>query len=428
MVRYFLNIGSILLVSHTLVSANEQAAANAEVAHKEIWRRLVDEYNIVLDYADFDGKYPRSTPEEAKEGKPNALAWWTATENGGMFNGGYMDAIYTRWLRTQAPEDADKARRLSKGLMLLASVSEVKGFIARCVASDGKTPYTMGSNDQTAPWFFGLWRYLQSGIPTAEEKQEITAKLVEVAEAIKASDWRMPCDKGAPSPFRGSFAHVNWESSPRLLFMLKLMHHITGSDEWGKLYQEKLLEKNSETGKTALEVCAIGMLFEYEKRHSWTCASGLMCLHALWELEEDAELKAAYAKGLVASAHLAGTSLEIYKEFDNSKMQAFQGDWRVLNQWWKPQQSEQEAVDVAMVQVRELGKMSPRRYQEFTYVREPAYASWIISLCPDATVVEQYRKQVETVIGHYDYTKLYYSQFFPVEAAWNRLALLSAKK
>ncbi|HRQ88225.1 MAG TPA: hypothetical protein PLA50_05470, partial [Bacteroidia bacterium] len=103
------------------------AAQKAEQAHGEMWRRFVDEYGIVIDYADLEGNYPRPTPEECREGKPNALAWWTATENGGMFNGTYMDAAVLRWKLSGADEDAEKARRLAKGLMLLASVSEVPG-------------------------------------------------------------------------------------------------------------------------------------------------------------------------------------------------------------------------------------------------------------------------------------------------------------
>ena len=42
-----------------------------------------------------------------------------------MFNGLYMDAAVNRWRHTKAADDADKARRLMKGLLLLNSISEV---------------------------------------------------------------------------------------------------------------------------------------------------------------------------------------------------------------------------------------------------------------------------------------------------------------
>ena len=113
------------------------------------------------------------TPEELRDGKPNALGWWAPIENGAMFNGLYMDAAVNRWKRTKSEEDANKARKLMEGLLLLNSISEVKGFVGRGVTTDGKSHYPMGSNDQTLPWFVGLWRYFDSGLATDEEKRQI---------------------------------------------------------------------------------------------------------------------------------------------------------------------------------------------------------------------------------------------------------------
>jgi hypothetical protein len=75
-----------------------------------------------------------------------------------------------RWKRTKSAEDASKARKLMEGLLLLNSISEVKGFIGRGVTTDGKSHYPMGSNDQSSPWFLGLWRYYESGLATEAEK------------------------------------------------------------------------------------------------------------------------------------------------------------------------------------------------------------------------------------------------------------------
>ncbi|TLD71635.1 hypothetical protein FEM03_05705 [Phragmitibacter flavus] len=425
MIRKVAGVAWLLMVLGGVAWA--EVDAKMASAHQQMWSRFVDEYGLVGDYTDMEGKFPRPTPEECVAGKPNALAWWTPTENGAMFNGTYMDAICQRWRLTQSVEDKEKAQRLMRGLMLLASVGKTKGFIARNVATDGKTPYTMGSNDQTAPWFFGLWRYLETGLADESEREEIVAKMVEVAEALEASDWRMPCNEGAPSPYRGTFAGIGWEFSPRFLFVLKVMHELTGDQKWVDYYGKALQEFSPLSGKTRLEVCRIGMLFEHEKRHSWTCASGVICLRGLWELEKDPALKSAYAEGLVASAKLASASLPLYAEFKPEENKTFLADWRVLNQWWKPQHSEQEAVDLAILQVKELGKLSPRRHQEFTWVREPAYAAWIVTMCPDADLVKQQAGAIQKVLGHYDYAKLYYSQFFPVEAAWYRLKALEGK-
>src|ERR1700733_11191673 len=71
--------------------AEDVAAANVEKAHGEIWRRFIDPYHILVDYTDLEGKFPRPEPGECRDGKPNALGWWSPIENGSMFNGMYLD-------------------------------------------------------------------------------------------------------------------------------------------------------------------------------------------------------------------------------------------------------------------------------------------------------------------------------------------------
>jgi hypothetical protein len=42
------------------------------------------------------------------------------------------------------------------------------------------------------------------------------------------------------------------------------------------------------------------------------------------------------------------------------------------------------------------------------------------------SLVEQQRATISAAFAHYRYDRLYYSQFFPAVAAWNRLLLLDA--
>ncbi len=62
--------------------------------------------------------------------------------------------------------------------------------------------------------------------------------------------------------------------------------------------------------------------------------------------------------------------------------------------------------------------------QEFVSVREPVFAAWVMTLCPDRTLVLPHREAILKVLAHYRYDRLYYSQFFPAEAAWFRLKAL----
>ena len=414
-------LGGIASLRLAISSRAEASAVAAAVnqAHAEIWRRFIVAHGVMIDFTALDGSVSLPTPDECREGKPNALGWWSPIENGAMFNGLYMDAMVNRWRHTKSAEDAAKARRLMGGLLLLASISDVPGFVGRGVSTDGKSHYPMGSNDQTLPWFLGLWRYLDAGLATDDERRRIVAKLEITANEIVRLGWRMPAEP--PFGTRGSFMGWSFDSAPRLLFVAKMMQQLTGGARWEKMYREALPERGGKDQLTRLEVCERGMVFDYAKYHTWTSCTCVGALRALWEMEKDAAVRAAFARGLQASADLAVKSLPMAEKFEQNDPRTFDPDWRVMNAFWKPQQTETEAQDLAHLQLREFLKTSPRRGLETEFVREPTAAAWVVTLAPDATLLQRRAPEVERVIAHYDYSKLHYSQFFWVEAAWWRL-------
>jgi hypothetical protein len=403
-------------------------AAAVKSAHAEIWRRFMDDHGVMIDFCAPDGFVSLPTPEECRIGKPNALGWWAPIENGAMFNGMYLEAMVNRWRVTKEDEAADKARRLMNGLLFLNSISDVPGFVGRGVSTDGRSHYPMGSNDQTFPWFYGLWRYWQSDIATPEEKARITKHLVTTADVIEKLKWQMPAE--APFGIRGGFGAFSFEGSPRLLFLCKMMHQITGEAKWDAHYREQLQarggggKKNPDAEKrTRLEWCEHGMRFEDGNLHSWTACNGVCAVRGLWEMETDETLRARYLTGLRVSAETALASLKIADEWDNADTSRFEHDWRVMNAMWKPQTTETEAQELAQEQLKSFNKVAPRRNRETKLVREPCFAAWVVTLAPDAALLKQRAPALEKVIATYDYTKLIYSQFFPVEMAWWRLQL-----
>lgn len=405
-------------------AAAGQADARAEVLHAEIWRRLIDRHGVMLDFAAPDGAVAIPTPEECRLGKPNALGWWSPIENGGFFNGLYMEAAVHRWRATRKAEDEDKARRLAKGLLRLASVSDVKGFVARGFATDGRSHYAMGSDDQTLPWVLGLWRYLESGLATADERRDIVAKLVETAGEVMRMKWRMPAEP--PFGVRGSFGGFLFYQAPRLLFLAKTMHAVTGEASWNEAYRTALHERGGPENRSRLELCERGMVYDHGgpgHRHSWTTSNCVAAMRALWEMETDEAVRAAYARGLEASAAVAMESLPLAQEFDPAALRPFEGDWRKLNGLWEPQPTIAKATEVAEAQAKLLGRQSPRRGQEFRFVREPAFAAWIVTLAPDPVALKARAPAVEKVLARFPYEQLVYSQFFPLESARHRLRL-----
>ncbi|MCE6991410.1 hypothetical protein [Dyadobacter sp. CY323] len=427
-----LGMGTIVVLLWSICSIGQPApdwsaqsgvrdSLNMEKAHQEIWRRFVDEHSILLDFTDSNGNFARPTADEFRQNKPNALGWWTPTENGAMFNGLYLDGICQRWLHRHQETDRLKASKLAQGLLLLASIGDTPGFIGRGLATDGKTPPSMGSNDQTSPWFYGLWRYLHSDMPSPAERRQIISKMEEVANILLSTGWRIPTTSYAPARFRNTFATFNWEGAPRMLFILKAMHQLTGEAKWDRLYKEAAFETGGEPRRSRIRICSEGMQFDIPKQFRWTGISSTVDLRALWEMETDTTLRLAYEQGLNASARSAAVDIVRWHRLDNNDLKPFLHDWRSLNQWWKPQHSEQDALDVSQVQLTELVRLSPRRNQELGFVREPLWMSWIVTLAPDTSLVEKHRAEMLGAIGHFRYDKLYYSQFFPAETVWFRL-------
>ena len=394
-------------------------------AHAELWRRFVDEYGILVDFCDLEGKVNLPTPEECRAGKPNALGWFQPIENGAMFNGLYLDAVVNRWRSTKSEEDATKARRLMEGLLLLNSISEVKGFVGRGVSTDGRSHFPMGSDDQTGPWFIGLWRFYDSGLATDEEKDRIRKHLVETTEAIVSLGWNMPAE--APFGKRGTFEGFHFEKAVRKLFVMKLMARVTGEASWEERYRAELDLAGGDPALTKRQYAAGGMKYYYAPTHAWTSCVAVGALRCLWEMEEEPALKADYANGLRASAVLAAECLPLAEKFDHANPSIFSLDWRAaMLPLWKPQTTEQEAVDLAIAQLKAFGKISPRRHSEANFIREPSAAAWIVSLCPDKEVVKTHLPAIERLLRRYDYANLYYSTFFWVESVWWRVREMGA--
>ncbi len=402
----------------------EAAKAAVELAHAEIWRRFVDKQGVLLDFTDLDGSVILPTPEECRAGKPNALGWWTPVENGAMFNGFYLDGAIRRALQTGADEDKSKARRLVEGLLRLASCSSVSGFVGRGFATDGKTTWPMGSNDQTGPWFYGLWRYLESGLADDPLRKRIVAKLTEVADVLAQNGWRMPAEE--PFMFRGSFNQFTWEGAPRQLFVCQAMHRLTGDATWEKRYLAALREDPKRDGVTRLQVCEHGMTFEKKiggkpVRATWTGASSAVALRGLWEMERDETVRAAFARGLHATAELAAEGMTQRLEFDPTEKPAYEADWRKLNALWKPQQTEHDATEVAGAQLREINLLSPARRAELRTAREAMFAAWVVTLCPDRDVVQRHQPEILATLAHFRADQMRFASFFPLECAWWRL-------
>ncbi|MEW6303399.1 MAG: hypothetical protein AB1705_08015 [Verrucomicrobiota bacterium] len=397
-------------------------------AHDEIWKRFIDpRFFTFYDYAGLDGTVILPTPEECAVSKPNALAWWTPIENGAFFGGLYLDALCNRWRARRDKLTAERAHRIAQGLVRLAVVGSTPGFIARGVAANGTSHYPAGSDDQTFPWFYGLWRYLNSGVVTKKARErgtETVRLMIRVAQALMGYRWRMPCDDGRLG-FRGSFASFDYIHATRLLFLVKAMHNLTGHPQWLDRYQTYLHEKSPESGKTRLEICAEGALYEspgpnYKPGHPanpefWTSASCQAGLRALAEMEADPAVRERFRQGLERNAVKAAEHVSRYREYDNESAEVFDVDWRFLNEKWRPQRTIDEAVKLAQIQVRDWNARSPKRRLESLHLREPLFAAWVVALSGNSELVAKQRGEIQAALTHYQWNRLHTSLFFIAE-------------
>lgn len=407
-------------MSLTDMEKNDRVKDAVERAHQELWRRFIlerEEYGIVLDYAGLDGRVLLPSPEECEAGQPNALAWWCPAENGAFFNGLYIDGLLNRWKATGDPEDRNKAQKIAEGLMKLAEVAYRPGFVARGIAEDGRSHHALGSDDQTAPWFYGLWKYWQSGLADSAVKARILSLFTAAAERIEQLGWRMPADQGQYA-FRGSWAEGHFIQAARVLFMLKLMERLTGEARWGRLYRETGEAVPEGSDQSRFQWCGYGIQDDSEY---WTSASSQACLRELAELEEDPNLQQLYRTGLKVNARraLAYIQAEIRNPYDNDNTVAFETDWRFLNEWWEPQATVEDSLRVASIQSQQWDLRSPRKPFEGRYVREPLFAAWFVVLgAEDGRLDEEAVEPIRRLLSQYEWERLYYSIFFMAECVY----------
>ena len=383
-------------------------------AHAKLWNGHIDPHGIILD---FIGEIP--TSEDCALGRPNAIGWRSPIANGAMFTGLYLPAACERARRSDAAADRNEARRLAQGLLKCASVSKVRGFVARGIAADGTSHYPMGSDDQTHPWFYGLHVYVQSGFPSADERGQIVAKMVEVADALEALGWKCPCDGAFTGQFRGHFKGHQFRDAVRYLHMLRVMYDVTRDARWLDRYRQASAERPAKSVLTRAEICAVGYSHDREaikgidENSLWIYIGCQYALAGLATMETDGSLRAQYRAGLAANVRNALPAVAVCREFDNQDRKVFgNADWRAGYPNWVPQKTQADAEK--LVENGDKVKLGQRKFYESKLMRNPLAAAAIVALGGGAAE----RAVVEDALCHYDYSKLNMSEFFFAECAY----------
>jgi len=410
---------ALAFVAHAgeMTSFHPTVEAALGQAHGLLTERYLSRDGLLYDYV---GEIP--TPLDCHEGRPNAIGWWSPIENGPMFTGPYLATMCEKVRRDGKEADRRLCRKMASGLMRAASVSDVPGMIVRGFATDGKSHYPLGSEDQTLPWFYGLSAYLRSDIPDKAERERVVSKIREVADALQGYDWKCPCDGRFKDEFRGNFKGegLPFRGASHYLFILRATYEATGDRKWLERYEAACAEKHAGTDLTRVEICAKGYLtdiakFSVERGGMWiyVCAQG--CLRELSRMDDDSLRRAAFVKGLNANARRALKHTAPAAKYDNSVERPFRyANWRNGYRWMaQPTQGLAEKVASSGDRVVLGGRKDFERHKMSVPLACCAVAAF--AGCEDD------REAIARVIRHFDYSTLNISEFFLAEVAWYAL-------
>ena len=419
--KAYLIIQAVLLIPVFIQGANKKGDnpsnlvfESVESAHAQIWNRFVSKQHILYDYTDSLGNVFTPTIEEVDKLMPNGLSYQTPIEDGAFYNGIYLDGLCERWKKLKTKKAKKEARAIAAGLVKLATVSDVPGFIARNVLPEGNTHFPASSDDQTFPWFYGMWKYLNSGIPDEEESGKIKKLIVEKAMALHGYNWKIPCDPLSFGTY-GSFSGINYKHLVRIPFITRIVFELTGDEAWNQRYLQSLKEIPAGEKDTRINLLSHGIPYDghgTKKYNFWLSASSQAALKELVSLEEDEAVKQAYLKALKLNALSAVRQMEQYSNFDNDNALTFQVNWRYLNDLWQPQSNSEEARILGFEQVNFARKISPLARYEFDFMTEPLFAAWVIVLSNDDELIRSVSPQLKNLLIHYNWSKLNTVTFF----------------
>ena len=217
---------------------DEAMRAKAAEAHELMWREFICPKTLQV-YTCLDAKTRRpDLPSHAdvKAGKPNACGWGTGIENCALDGGAYLGAMIDRYAVTGKPEHADEARKIFRGLMLIARSAARPGFIPRGVMLDGKAHYPESSVDQYTMYVYGLWRYFRGPIATSAEKDEISRLLAAVLKRLEIDRFVILTDTGGRTTF-GALDRLAPSRAERLLGIVLAGADVTGDEHWREVYR-----------------------------------------------------------------------------------------------------------------------------------------------------------------------------------------------
>lgn len=184
--------------------------------------------------------------EQIKAQFPNPNGWSTGMEDSVICGSMMLDCAMKKG-------ENEFAKRIAKGLINCATVSDEPGFIARSISPiDEKSHYSNSSRDQYTHFIYSLTYYYFSPICTAEHKQKIKAIFVSVANRMEKyvvleNDYEFPREDGKKGLCFKMWGEIGKHEYLRLPFIYLATFVVTGDKNYKELYlkyRDEAIEKS----------------------------------------------------------------------------------------------------------------------------------------------------------------------------------------
>lgn len=183
------------------------------------------------------------TKEEILRSYPNPCGWYTGMEDSDINGCMMMDAALKRYEVARDESIKKYANDLYEGLMANATVSSVKGFLARARhPEDGITHYINSSRDQYTHWIDTMTRFYFSEHSSESQRKDIRRVIVEFAkkaerEVTAENNYSLLDEEGYPGLVGYMYGDNVWEhESCRLGMFYMSAYVITGELHWLEMY------------------------------------------------------------------------------------------------------------------------------------------------------------------------------------------------
>lgn len=254
-----------LLLAVLFVAVCSNVEAKSGKFRKDVYSTRVDEaleYYIQNNYFEKTGLVYTCRPENVRSSKDcvNGMFHWYKGIPGGYGEGmgdcalimgtalaGTVDSWNILTDRKARRKVKAQANLLANGMMNLASLHGIKGFVARGIcADDGKSICSISSIDQYTHWLHSLWRWSRSGMAEPELLERYKVLVTEVAQFMEAkvipengynfglADGTIPDPRGICTMWGEKRAHA----ATRFPMVFATAYLATGETHWKDLYEK----------------------------------------------------------------------------------------------------------------------------------------------------------------------------------------------